>query len=155
MPPVPDSALTRQVIGCAIEVHRHLGPGLLESVYQTCLCDELTTAGLAFVQHRSMPVRYKNRVLDQSFKMDIIVADTLVLEIKAVSEILQPHEARLLTYLRLSGYQLGLLLNFNAIRLADGIRRLVCSVNGTDESHIPPVFDAEPVWRTRSPQAVS
>ena len=111
MTAIPDSALTRRVIGCAIEVHRHLGPGLLESVYETCLCDELAMAELPFVRQRSLPVRYKNRELDQYFQMDIIVADTLVLEIKAVHQIHPLHEAQLLTYLRLSGFQLGLLLN--------------------------------------------
>ena len=103
----PDSALSRRVIGCAIEVHRHLGPGLLESVYETCRCEELAVAGLSVVRQRSLPVRYKNRELDQYFQMDIIVAETLVLEIKAVHQIHALHESQLLTYLRLSGFQPG------------------------------------------------
>jgi GxxExxY protein len=98
-------------------------------VYETCLCDELAATGLPFVRQRSLPVRYKNRELDQYFQMDIIVADALVLEIKAVHQIHPLHEAQLLTYLRLGGFQLSLLLNFNAIRLPDGIRRLACSAD--------------------------
>ena len=128
---IPDNALTRRVIGCAIEVHRHLGPGLLESGYEACLCDELTVAGLPFVRQCSLPVRYKNRTLNQFFQMDMIVAEALVLEIKAVHLIHPLYEAQLLTYLRLSGLSLGLLLNFNAVRMTDGIRRLASSANGT------------------------
>jgi GxxExxY protein len=146
---VPDSMLTRRVIGCAIDVHRQLGPGLLESVYETCLCDELATAELPFVRKRSFPVRYKGRELDQFFQMDVIVAEALVLEIKAMNQINSLHEAQLLTYLRLSGYQLDLLLNFNAIRLVDGIRRIACSVSGTDEAHSRPMY--EDTSRSRSP----
>ena len=118
----PHSALTCRVIGCAIEVHRHLGPGLLESVYEACLCDELTVAGLPFVRQCSLPVRYKNRTLSQFFQMDIIVADALVLEIKAVSQILPVPEARLVTYLRVNGLKAGL-LNFNEETLKQGNRR--------------------------------
>jgi GxxExxY protein len=128
MPPSPDPTLTRRVIGCAIEVHRHLGSGLLESVYETCLCDELTAANLPFVRRRMLPVHYKNKELDQYFQMDIIVAETLVLEIKSVLQIHPIHEAQLLTYLRLSGFPIGLLLNFNVIRLTEGIRRIVNEV---------------------------
>jgi GxxExxY protein len=142
--PVPDTILTRRVIDCAIEVHSHLGPGLLESVYEACLCEELAAAGLPFVRQCSMPVRYKGRSLDQSFLIDIIVDDTLVLEIKSVPGIEPLHEAQLLTYLRLSKYKLGLLLNFNAERLTDGIRRIANSIERIDE--VWTVQD-EPVWR--------
>ena len=127
MHPFPPSSLTRQVIGCAIAVHRVLGPGLLESVYETCLQEELTIEGLPFIRQVSLPVRYRNRLLDQHFQMDFIVADSLVLEIKSVFQIHPVHEAQLLTYLRLSGYQLGLLLNFHMVKLADGIRRVANS----------------------------
>src|SRR6185312_1271291 len=122
--------VTEPIIGCAIEVHRTLGPGLLESVYETCLCDELAAAGLAFVRQCSLPVRYKNRTLNQFFQIDMVVADLLVLEIKAVQQIHPLHEAQIQTYVRLSGLQIGLLLNFNAVRMIDGICRLVYSGNG-------------------------
>ena len=93
----PDNGLTRRIIGCAIEVHRHLGPGLLESVYEACMYDELTSVGLPFLSQRSFPVRYKDPALDQHFKVDIIVADTVILEIKAVHVIHPLHEAQRLT----------------------------------------------------------
>jgi GxxExxY protein len=144
MMPIPDTTLSRRVIGCAIEVHRHLGPGLLESVYESCLCEELKAASLAYARQRSLPVRYKGRSLDQAFQIDIIVEDTLVLEIKSVTQIHPLHEAQLLTYLRLSGYQLGLLVNFNAARLTDGIRRIANSIDRIDE--VWTVQD-EPNWR--------
>jgi GxxExxY protein len=148
MIPIPDTTLSRRVIGCAIEVHRHLGPGLLESVYEACLCEELTAAGLPFARQRSMPVCYKGHTLDQSFQIDIIVEETLVLEIKSVTQIHPLHEAQLLTYLRLSGFQFGLLLNFNAARLTDGIRRIANSVERIDEVW---TVEDEPVWRAGRP----
>jgi GxxExxY protein len=125
MTPMPDIDLTRQVIGCAIEVHRNLGPGLLERLYETCLCDELTAAGLPFVRQKSLPVVYKGKPLDGHYGMDIIVQDNLVLEIKAVHQLLPIHEAQLRTYLRLSGLPLGLLMNFNSVRMKDGISRVI------------------------------
>ena len=125
MAAIPGSALTGRVIGCAIEVHRHLGPGLLESVYETCLCDELSAAGLPFVRQRRIPVIYKGRTLDEYFQMDLIVEEQLALEIKAVHQVLPIHEAQLQTYLRLSGLPLGLLMNFNAARMKDGISRVL------------------------------
>ena len=88
---MPDSTLTRRVIGCAIEVHRTLGPGLLESVYEACLCEELATAGLTFARQRSLPVMYKSRMLDGHYQMDVVVEDALVLEIKAVHQVLPIH----------------------------------------------------------------
>jgi len=125
MRPMPDSELTRRVIGCAIEVHRNLGPGLLEKLYETCLCEELTTAALPFVRQKSLPVVYKGKALDGHYAMDIIVQENLVLEIKAVHQILPIHEAQLQTYLRLSGLPLGLLMNFNSVRMKDGISRVI------------------------------
>jgi GxxExxY protein len=125
MRPMPDSELTRRVIGCAIEVHRNLGPGLLEKLYETRLCDELTTTGLPFVRQKSLPVVYKGKALDGHYEMDIIVQENLVLEIKAVHQILPIHEAQLQTYLRLSGLPLGLLMNFNSVRMKDGIGRVI------------------------------
>ena len=125
MKPMPDSELTRRVIGCAIEVHRNLGPGFLERLYETCLCDELTTAGLQFVRQKSLPVVYKGNALDGHYQIDIIVQENLVLEIKAVHQILPIHEAQLQTHLRLSGLPLGLLMNFNSVRMKDGISRVI------------------------------
>jgi len=118
---MPDSELTRRVIGCAIEVHRNLGPGLLEELYEACLCEELIAAGLEFVRQKSLPVVYKGKALDGHYTMDIIVRENLVLEIKAVDQVLPIHEAQLQTYLRLSGLPLGLLMNFSADRMKDGI----------------------------------
>ena len=114
---------SRQVIGCAIEVHRTLGPGLLESIYEACLCRELANARLNFTRQAELPVFYKGQPIDCDLRMDIVVEDALVIEIKAVQSINPIHEAQLLTYLRLSGFRTGLLLNFNEVRLTDGIRR--------------------------------
>ena len=117
--------LTDRVIGLAIEVHRHTGPGLLESVYELCLCRELVDAGIAFGRQVTIPVLYKSAEVGDGFKADIVVAGELILEIKAVSTILPIHEVQLRTYLRMSGIQVGLLLNFNMPRLVDGLRRYV------------------------------
>ena len=122
---MPGADLTRRVIGCAIDVHRALGPGLLEGVYETCLCEELVASGLAFARQRSVPVTYKGRMLGHTYRMDIVVADILVLEIKAGYQVLPIHEAQLRTYLRLSGLCLGLVMNFNTVRIRDGIRRVI------------------------------
>ena len=115
--------LTRRVIGLAIEVHRHLGPGLLESAYEQCLCYELRNAGIPHTRQQKLPIRYKGHDLEYCYQMDIVVDNTLLLEIKSVDHINPVHEAQLLTCLRLSGMSLGLLLNFNAPTLKDGIRR--------------------------------
>ena len=125
MKPVPDNDLTRRVIGCAMAVHRELGPCLIESYYETGLCDELTEAGLSFARQRRFPIVYKKRTLDGHYQPDIIVEDTLILEIKSVYQILPVHEAQLLTYLRVSGLPLGLLLNFKTALMKDGVTRLI------------------------------
>ena len=117
--------LTDRVIGLAIEVHRHTGPGLLESVYEQCLCRELGDAGIAFARQVAIPVVYKGAPVGDGFKADIVVAHELILEIKAVAAILTIHAVRLRTYLRMSGIHVGLLLNFNVPRLVDGSRRFV------------------------------
>jgi GxxExxY protein len=114
---------SRRVIGCAIEVHKTLGPGLIESVYEACLCQELAQAGLGFVRQQKLPVIYKGQRLDCDLRMDIVVEDILLLEIKSVHMLHPVHEAQLHTYLKLSGLRVGLLLNFNETRLIDGIRR--------------------------------
>jgi GxxExxY protein len=119
--------LTEQVIGLAISVHRELGPGLLESVYETCLGHELKSAGIAFRRQAPIPVEYRGIRLNTGFRADFLISDDLIVEIKAVERLMATHEAQLLTYLRMSGCQVGLLLNFNAVRLKDGLRRLVRS----------------------------
>ncbi len=118
-------SLTESVIGFAIEVHRTLGPGLLESAYQECLCYELKTNGIAFGRQVALPVVYKSVKLDCGYRMDLVVDDQLVVELKTVEKILPIHEAQLLTYLRLSGIRTGLLLNFNTAVLKNGIKRMV------------------------------
>ena len=117
--------LTERVIGLAIDVHRDVGPGLLESVYERCLCYELGQAGIEFERQVAVPVIYKGMHLDEGFRADIVVDSTVILEIKAVAAILPAHEAQLQTYLRMSGTRIGLLLNFSAPRLKDGLRRFV------------------------------
>jgi GxxExxY protein len=116
--------LTDCVIGRALAVHKALGPGLLESVYETCLAHELRKAGLEIERQFPVRVHYDGLDLDAALKIDLLVQRRLVLEIKAVESLLPIHSAQLLTYLRLSGCRLGLLMNFNVIRLKDGIRRL-------------------------------
>lgn len=116
--------LTQKVIGCAIEVHRHLGPGLLESAYEKCLAHELALAGLAFKVQVPMPVEYKNVKLDCGYRVDLFVEDCLIVELKAVEQILRIHEAQVITYMKLAEAPVGLIINFNVKLLKEGIRRL-------------------------------
>ncbi len=120
-----DHALTERVIGLAIDVHRELGPGLLESAYEECLCFELRQNGIAHIRQAPLPVLYKDMRLDCGYRMDILVDNTLIVEIKAVERLMPIHDAQILTYLRLSGCKIGLLMNFNSVMLKDGLRRLV------------------------------
>jgi GxxExxY protein len=120
-----ENALSNRVIGAAIEVHRILGPGLLESVYELALERELRLIGLPVRRQQTVPLEYKGTALGDGFRMDMLVSDMLLLEIKAVEQLLPLHEAQLLTYLRLTGKRLGLLINFNTRTLKDGIRRVV------------------------------
>jgi GxxExxY protein len=113
------------VIGAAIEVHRNLGPGLLESVYETCLCHELKLRGILHLRQHPLPVVYKEIHLEEGYRIDILLPGQLVIEVKAVEEIAPVHEAQLLTYLRLSGIHTGLLLNFHVPVLKSGIKRMV------------------------------
>jgi GxxExxY protein len=115
--------LTNQIIGSAIEVHRHLGPGLLESAYEECLCRELSLRKIAFERQVPLPVVYKDVKLDCGYRLDVVVEKLIVVEIKAVDAILPVHEAQLLTYLKLSGMRVGLLINFHEAILKDGICR--------------------------------
>ncbi len=117
--------VTEQLIGAAIEVHKTLGPGLLESAYEECLCRELTLREISFARQRPLPVEYKGVKLDCGYRLDLLVAEAVVVEIKAVETIEPIHEAQLLTYLRLGGWKLGLLINFNVPVLKDGIRRRI------------------------------
>ena len=117
--------LTKQIIGAAIEVHRHLGPGLLESTYETCLAYELQQLGLSFERQRALPLVYKEIRLDQGYRIDLLVERKVVVEIKVVEQIAPVHEAQVLSYLKLSGRRVALLLNFNVKLLKDGIRRFV------------------------------
>lgn len=119
------SDVTEQIIGAAIEVHRVLGPGLLESAYEYCLCDELTVRGVRFRRQVELPVNYKGRTLDCGYTMDLVVEDAVIVELKAIEKIAAIHEAQLLTYLRLSGFKVGLLINFNVPILVKGIVRRI------------------------------
>jgi GxxExxY protein len=116
--------LTEKVIGAAIEVHRILGPGLLESIYQRALCHELALRGLEFTPQQPLPVSYKGVHLGDDLRMDFLIEGRLVVELKAVDRLEPIHEAQLLTYLRLSGHRLGLLINFNVRLLKDGVKRM-------------------------------
>ncbi|HEU5335840.1 MAG TPA: GxxExxY protein [Terriglobales bacterium] len=116
---------TEPVIGAAIEVHRQLGPGLLESTYEECLCHELYLRGFRFKRQLELPVTYKGLKLDCGYRIDLLVEDTVVVELKAVEQLLPVHEAQLLTYLHLTKKSVGLLINFYVPLLRDGIRRRV------------------------------
>ncbi|MCF7821269.1 MAG: GxxExxY protein [Mariprofundaceae bacterium] len=122
---VQRDSLTEKVIGAAIEVHKQLGPGLLESAYQTCLCHELKLNNITYKYEVSLPVEYKGVKLDCGYRMDIVVGNQLIVELKTVERILPIHEAQLLTYMKLACIGKGLLLNFNAPALIQGIKRMV------------------------------
>ena len=119
------NAITAPIIGAAIEVHRSLGPGLLESIYMPCLQYELRARNLRFDVHRVIPILYKGMTFGSAYRIDLIVEDQVVVELKAVERILGVHEAQVLTYLALTGCPVGLLVNFNAPKLIDGVRRLI------------------------------
>ncbi|HLS12148.1 MAG TPA: GxxExxY protein [Flavobacteriaceae bacterium] len=120
-----ENELSRKIIGCAIEVHRNLGPGLLESAYQHCLLHELKQKGLDVKKEVPRPIIYKDIKLDHGYRMDILVNNKIVVEIKCVDFINDVHLAQLLTYLKLGNYRLGLLFNFHTIVLKSGIKRVV------------------------------
>jgi GxxExxY protein len=123
--PEESRALTEAIIGAAIEVHRTLGPGLLESAYAVCLSYELAQKNIPFRTQVDLPLSYKGVKLDCGYRLDMIVAQQVVVELKAVEQVTPIHEAQLLTYLRLSGYRVGLILNFNVAMMRDGIHRRV------------------------------
>lgn len=120
-----ENYLTDQVLGAAIEVHRVLGPGLLESLYEECLAVELGLRGVAFDRQKEIALEYKGHSVGSSLRIDLLVGDAVVVELKTVDELAPFHEAQLLTYLRLTGCRVGLLINFNVSVLKKGIRRMV------------------------------
>jgi GxxExxY protein len=115
---------TQAVIGALIEVHRALGPGLLESAYEACLCAELSVRGIPCQRQRPLPIEYKGVRVDCGYRLDLVVGDGILVELKAVEQLLPIHEAQVVTYLRLARLPVGLLVNFNAIMLRNGLRRL-------------------------------
>ena len=117
--------ITDAIIGAAIEVHRQLGPGLLESAYEACLAYELIQRGVKIERQKELPLKYKEVALDCGYRMDLLVADSVVVEIKAAEHVSPLHEAQVISYLKLSGCKVGLLINFNATTLIGGVRRLV------------------------------
>jgi len=123
--PCQTHELTRAVIGAAIEVHRHLGPGLLESAYQRCLAREMWLRGLNFREQVSLPLVFKGLALPSSFRVDFLVEDLLIVEVKSVEGVLPIHEAQVITYLRLTNLRTALLINFNVTLLRSGLRRLL------------------------------
>jgi GxxExxY protein len=125
--------ITEAIIGAAIEVHRQLGPGLLESAYEACLYREITQRGLNVTRQVGLPVEYKGAKVDCGYRLDLVVEGEVVVELKAVESLLPIHNAQLITYLKLSGYPIGLLINFNVTMLRNGLRRLV------NNHHRPPM----------------
>jgi len=117
--------LSNRVIGCAVAVHRYLGPGLLESTYEQCLAAELEEAGIPFQLQAELPVLYKNKTIDCGYRVDVLVDNVLIVELKSVKELLPIHNAQLLSYMKLANIKTGLLINFNVSLLKDGIKRLV------------------------------
>jgi GxxExxY protein len=117
--------LTEKVIGCAIEVHRALGPGLLESTYEQCLAQELKLSGIIFEMQVSLPVEYKGVKLDCGYRIDFLIDERLILELKSTEKVTDIHKAQLLTYMKLARIKIGLLINFNVKLLKDGIQRFV------------------------------
>ncbi len=117
--------LSNKIIGCAIEVHKILGPGLLESAYRDCLCYELKEKGLEFVTEKPVPIIYKGIKLDCGYRIDVLVENEIIIELKSIEGILPVHEAQILTYLKFAGKKVGLLINFNVTMLKHGLRRFV------------------------------
>lgn len=120
-----EKELTDKIIASAIEVHRHLGPGLLESTYEDCICLELEIRGISFERQKPLPLTYKGRQISSKYRMDLVVAGKVVIELKCVETIAPVHEAQLLTYLRLSKLRVGFILNFYVPLMRDGIKRFV------------------------------
>ena len=120
-----ENEISHKIIGCAIEVHKQLGPGLLESAYQECLLYELRKAGLKVIKEKPMPIVYKEIKLDHGYRIDLLVENKVVVELKTVEYLTDVHTAQILTYMKLGNYKLGLLLNFHVSVLKDGIKRFI------------------------------
>jgi len=123
-----ENQLSHEIIGAALEVHRALGPGLLESAYEECLAREFSIRGMAFERQVPLPVSYKGAAVDAGYRVDFVVSGLVIVELKAVDALLAVHAAQLLTYLKLSDKRLGLLINFNVVRLRDGLQRVVLNL---------------------------
>ena len=123
-----ENQLSHEIIGAALEVHRALGPGLLESAYEECLAREFSIRGMAFERQVPLPVSYKGAAVDAGYRVDFVVSGLVIVELKAVDALLPIHAAQLLTYLKLSDKRLGLLINFNVVRLRDGLQRVVLNL---------------------------
>jgi len=117
--------ITGKIIGCCIEIHKHLGPGLLESAYEECLAYELSKTGLYFERQKTVPVNYKEIILEYGYRMDFLVENKVVVELKSVEALHPVHEAQVLTYMKFAKKKVGLLINFNVTILKDGIRRFI------------------------------
>jgi len=126
--------ITEKIIGACIEIHKVIGPGLLESAYEECLCFELSKAGLIFERQKPLPVVYKSVRLDCGYRLDLVVENCVVVELKAVENLMAVHEAQVLTYLKLSGLHVGLLINFNVPVLKQGVKRIVNNFLETSSS---------------------
>ncbi len=120
-----ENVISNIIIGCAIEVHKQLGPGLLESTYETCLVYELRQKGLQILQQKALPIIYKGRKLDAGYRIDILAEQKVIVEVKSIDMLADIHVAQILTYLRLKELKLGLLINFNSVLLKNGIRRVL------------------------------
>ena len=143
-----ENELTDKIIGAAIEVHRHLGPGLLESAYEECLCYELSRLGLRFKRQVHLPIHYKGIKLESAYRMDLLVEDTVVVEIKATEETPAIYSAQVLTYLKAAGLRVGLLMNFNVPVLKKGLKRIVNHYAGPAPTHDAETRrrGVEPIW---------
>lgn len=124
-PTARENAVASKIIGCAMTIHRHFGPGLVESVYETCLCHELAKAGLRVYRQKRQPITYDGIVFDDPFRIDVFVEDTIIIENKVLEHVLPVHLAQLRTYLKLANRRLGLLINYNVVMLKEGVHRVV------------------------------
>ena len=120
-----ENELSNKIIGCAIEVHNALGPGLLESAYKACLCYKLLQTGLIVEQEKAMPLVFENVKLECGYRLDLLVENKVVIEVKSCEALNEVHMAQTLTYLKLGNYKLGLLINFNVLKVKDGLKRII------------------------------
>lgn len=140
MSPKPINDLSHELIGAAIEVHRELGPGLLESAYEGAYAHELTLRHIPHLRQKLMPVSYKGILIDTGYRIDVLAEDRIVVELKAVEKLLPIHSAQLITYLRLGKYPLGLLINFHVLKLVDGIERVSNNAPNLSAASAPSAF---------------